>query len=54
MREMNQTTRDIVVDVKVFDDRSPKRRLEMPAKARKRNIDDVSDSGSEDSGSDKE
>jgi hypothetical protein len=48
MRELSQATRDIVIDIKVFDDRSKKRETEAPENLRRRRLSDVpTDSDSE-------
>ena len=48
MRELSQATRDIVIDIKVFDDRSKKREIETPENRRKRRLSNVTtDSESE-------
>lgn len=41
MRELSQATRDIVIDMKVFDDRSKKREIETPENRRKRRLSNV-------------
>lgn len=53
LRELTHATRDIVVDVKLFNSRSSRRRSETPAEAQKRDIAEVgSGSDSEDSSRD--
>ena len=48
MRELSQATRDMVIDMKVLDDRSKKREIEVPETRKRRRLSDVAaDSESE-------